>query len=399
MNKNRRKKTTKASTNNHGGKKLNMKKVRLFIILPLLIIFIFLIRNGSTEKLNDKLRILYNNELVEYSKEPIIEDNKIFLSKDDVMNVFDKTIYYNSAEKELITTFNKHIALLKVDEEYMVLNDSTIKIESSLKDEDGEIYLPMNELKTVYDIELAYSSENKTIMMDSTSKEKKTAAIVKNTTLKEKDSFLSKGIEKIKEGSEVVVIEETPKYLKVRTDKGNIGYIKTKKASEIKKIRDNYDEEKDDLNYLDKYSDVKKAYEDLKVDVKKYNVVAPKLYTLENTSLVDKTSYEEVASYRAWADANNLNVIPMLDLGGTVSKTIITYAQRNKVINDLYVSLVNGGYRGVVINFENIDDINSFYRFLIEITPKFKESGMKVIVKYNSNMDKDKVKEIVDYVV
>ena len=178
MNKNRRKKATKASTNNHSGKKLNMKKVRLFIVLPLLIILIFLIRNGSTEKLNDKLRILYNNELVEYSKEPIIENDKIFLSKDDVMNVFDKTIYYNSAEKELITTFNKHIALLKVDEEYMVLNDSTIKIESSLKDEDGEIYLPINELKTVYDIELSYSKENKTIMMDSTSKEKKTAAIV-----------------------------------------------------------------------------------------------------------------------------------------------------------------------------------------------------------------------------
>ena len=36
--------------------------------------------------------------------------------------------------------------------------------------------------------------------------------------------------------------------------------------------------------------------------------------------------------------------------------------------------------------FDKIDDINSFNRFLIEIKPKFKESGLKVAIKIN-NLD------------
>ena len=91
--------------------------------------------------------------------------------------------------------------------------------------------------------------------------------------------------------------------------------------------------------------------------------------------------------------------MPTLKNSTSVSECLMTYANRNKIINDLYVFLIKNKAKGVYINFNEIDDVNSFYRFLIELTPKFKESGMYVIVEDNKVLDKHKLETIVDYVV
>lgn len=58
----------------------------------------------------------------------------------------------------------------------------------------------------------------------------------------------------------------------------------------------------------------------------------------------------------------------------------MTYTDRNKVINELYKKLVEHQFSGVNINFKKIDDVNSFNRFIIELTPRLKELGIKVAV-------------------
>lgn len=53
----------------------------------------------------------------------------------------------------------------------------------------------------------------------------------------------------------------------------------------------------------------------------------------------------------------------------------------------------------ICIDFENIDDIEGFYRFIIELTPRFKEAGYKVLVKYKDGLDIERLRSIVDYVI
>ena len=65
----------------------------------------------------------------------------------------------------------------------------------------------------------------------------------------------------------------------------------------------------------------------------------------------------------------------------------------------MYQKTLDGDFKGVCIDFEKIDDIHSFYRFLIELTPKFRESGLLVAVKLKPQLDKAKVKGIVDFVL
>ena len=96
------------------------------------------------------------------------DENKIYFSKEDIKDIFDANIYYNEAEKELITTYNKHVALLKVDENYMMVNDSHIDLNAKLIEMNNKVYLPINDLAIVYDIEIEYSKDNNRIIIDST---------------------------------------------------------------------------------------------------------------------------------------------------------------------------------------------------------------------------------------
>ena len=108
-------------------RKLNKLKVRrcliIFIMIVILIISILCIKINKEKNKYKDLTILFNNEFIELINKPIIDTNKnIFFSKEDIQKIFDNTIYYNEAEKELITTYNTHVALLKVDEEYAEIN-------------------------------------------------------------------------------------------------------------------------------------------------------------------------------------------------------------------------------------------------------------------------------------
>ena len=106
-------------------RKLNKLAIRRCIIVFLIIIIFLILISTIINKNKNKykeLTILLNNELLETTKEVIIEDNNIFFSKEDIKTIFDDTIYYNEAEKELITTYNTHVALLKVDEQYALIN-------------------------------------------------------------------------------------------------------------------------------------------------------------------------------------------------------------------------------------------------------------------------------------
>ena len=83
----------------------------------------------------------------------------------------------------------------------------------------------------------------------------------------------------------------------------------------------------------------------------------------------------------------------------SVASAFATYSQRSEIIQNIYNKVMQNQYKGVCIDFEEIDDVNSFYRFLIELSPKFKESGLKVMVKASTPIDKEKVKNIVDFIM
>ena len=350
-----------------------------------------------------EISLLLDNELVKLKNEIIKEKDTIYLSKDDVESLFDSNIYYNAAEKELITTYNKHIAILKVDENFMVVNDSNAELTGTMIEKDDKVYLPFSQMGIVYDLEFEYSESTKKLIADSTNKEKSQALTLKNYNLKDKPNAFGATIEKISHGEYVNIIEDTSKkYFKVRTAKGNIGYIKKKRLSEPEKLRDNWNEEKTEYAVIKNASDLSKKYAEAKLDSEKKNVVTPTFFYLEKDGeILDKTgsTSPEYTAYTEWTKEHNVEIWATLENNVDVSKSLMTYTDRNKVINGLYKKLVEYQFSGVNINFKKIDDVNSFNRFIIELTPRLKELGIKVSITNNEFVDKDKLGKVVHLVI
>lgn len=392
-----KKKTKKMKIDKYFGRRL-----LAIVLLFLIIFFIYSIISKRKEKTPD-LTILYNNELLSLEDNVIIEnENKIYFSKEDVKKIFDNNIYYNEAEKELITTYNKHVALLKVDENYMMVNDSHIDLNAKLIEQNNKVYLPINDLAIVYDIEIEYSQKNNRIIIDSTLNEKIKAKTNKKANIKIKTNTFSKTIEKINKDDIIYILEKNEKYTKIRTQNGNIGFIKTKRIYDEEKIRDKWEEKLKEINILTDYSEVLATYENINIDKEKLNIVMPSFFFLDdNQKVLDKTNNTSGAfsGYINWANTNEISVIPVFSNNASVSKNLLTYSQRNNVINQLYQKVVTNGLKGININFTSIDDVNSFYRFIIELAPKFKESGLKVCVTMNKNINKEKIENVVDYII
>lgn len=387
-------------------RKLNKYAIRRTLAIIFLIIIVILIRwviSVRNQNKKPELSILLNNEFINTKNEVIVDEQEnIYFSKEDVQNIFDEMIYYNDAEKELITTYNKHIALLKMDEANMLVNDNNVALTGKLQEIKNTVYIPIKDLQTVYDIEVQYLNENNRIIIDSTLQEKKQASLTQDVNLKSKKGWFKKTTQKLNAGETVVVLETDKNYKKVRTSLGEIGYVKANKLSNEQIIRENAKEEIFDLKIYEEYSNISGIYENINVEKEKLNVVSPTFFYLgKNSKILDKTtsSTATYANYTNWLKENSLDILPTLENTESVSNTLLTYGQRSKAINELRDKISYYQYKGININFEDIDDINSFYRFIIEMTPKFKESGLIVCVTINENIDKEKILKIIDYII
>lgn len=380
------------------------RRIALLAIITILIL-IFLILNlfgDNKHKIPEKISLMLNNEIVELQKEMYKEEENIYISKEDIVKLFDETLYYNEAEKELITTFNTHIALLKVDETFMVLNDSNVELKGCLTEKDNTVYLPLTDLGIVYDVEIEYSDEYNRVILSSTQEEKKQSITLKKANVYEKPTSFSKKVETLDMSEYVVVLGQEKKYKKVRTENGNIGYIKESKISNEQTIREKMVTQALDVNIVDTASDISKQYDSSILSSDKQNVVIPIFFTLDKSQRVlDKTNSttNNFINYTNWANENNVQIWASLTNSANISEELLTYTQRNTVINNIYQYLMQYQFQGINIDFDKIDDVNSFNRFLIELKPKLKESGLKLCITYNEALDKAKIQNIADWII
>ena len=379
-------------------RKLNRKKVIGLLAIILIILFIIMICYLISKKNNKykDLSILLNNEFIKTINQVVIDENdNIYFSKDDIQKNFDGTIYYNEVEEELITTYNTHVALLKLDEKYASINDENIELKGTLKQIDGKVYMPLTDLQVVYDLEIRYSKKSNRIIIDDINRKKVEAKILKITNVKNKRGLLNRTLEKLIIGDKVVILEDSGRYKKVRTPLGNIGYVKSKILSEEKIIREDIKNENQELNAYKNYSNISGIYDNIQVDTSKLNVVIPTFFYIDkNSKVLDRTmnTTATYSVYKTWTDNNNLQILPSLENSSTVSTNLLSYSQRTSVINSLKELILKNNYIGINIKFNSIDDINSFNRFILELVPRFKTAGLKVV-------DKSKIENIVDYIV
>lgn len=156
------------------------------------------------------------------------------------------------------------------------------------------------------------------------------------------------------------------------------------------------------IKVLKEYSNLPNEYEPLNPQENQENIVILDDFLLTKEAQVASSQNSQTEAYqRFFNEANNqaIGILGKVTSEANISSSLATYEQRNQIIKELYHQVLAKHYQGICIDFEKIDDVNNFNRFLIELTPKFRESGLKVIVKANELMNPEKIKHNVDFII
>lgn len=404
-----------------------IKRVSIVVgILFIIAIILIIAQKFTKEKTNDEISLIINNKNVtERLKNDIkIENGIIYISIDDMENFFDKYIYIEEEINEIVTTYDDKIASIGFDANRMTVNGAVKKINACAIKDGETVYLPLSEMLEVYNIELNNIEATKTITLDSLDREQTKAKLKSDVSIKSQPKLLSRIVGKAQKDSEVIVINSEDisnenGWAKIRTNNGQIGYIKTNKLDNIVKIREDEIKEKQITGkvnmFWDYFSQYVKAPDRTGQKVEGINVVSPSFFYLDedNGSLKENVG-DAGKSYIEWAHSNEYKVWPMVsnsDLGiKTTSSILNSYSKRQELIQSIVEKCAQYDIDGINIDFENIyeADKDKFSRFIIELVPRMQEMGIIVSVdvtapdgdpNWSLCYDRHVIGDVADYLV
>ena len=406
-------------------KKLNTKKankiILIIIAIIVAIIIIFKLNDFIIVGKNKTTNLVINNKNVTLNlkNDILIDNNEVYLSKKDLENFFDKYIYEDKDNNQIITTYDTKVAVISLDDNKININGSNKKTYLKPITKDETTYIPISELKDVYGIEINYIEKSKVVTIDSTSKEQVKAIATKNLPVKSSTKFIAKTIDRIKKGSYVIVISEENGYTKVRTENGKIGYVKTKKIANKVTVRENIEKSKQisgKVNLVwDYYSEYVTAPNRSGEKMEGVNVVSPAFLYLNSNGELETNIGTSGQAYIEWAHNNGYKVWPMVQNAGTgmtevTSKLVNSYKNRQTFIDELVTTCVKYKLDGLNIDFENMkeEDKDMFSRLIIELTPRLNDMGLEVSVdvtapdgdpNWSLCFDRNVIGDVANYIV
>lgn len=300
-------------------KKNKSKKTLLFpIIIIFVLILIFVLINKKTTQYNDKIQIILDNENItaKLKQEPIIENEQIYMSYDDIKAVLDPTLYGEEENNLIITVSDKKLGVIDLENQTLEINSSMVETKNISITKNNDIYLAISELQNVYNYDLNYIENTNIVTIDLLNKKSIKAYANKNLKLKQEAKFFSKKVDNINKGNWLYFIEEQNGYAKVRTQNGIIGFVKSKNLT----------------NFI-----------------------------IEREDFVEKTQ-----------NFDQENAIK-IDI---TKKDISTYEKRKEIINSILKDAVKNNKKYIQIVYE-ADNTMEFERFKIEAYPVFAECGIK----------------------
>ena len=405
-------------------KKKTITRILMAILIIIVIAVIAFIANDYIilDK-NKTTNLIINNKNVtsNLKNEIMIKDDIIYLSKQDIANFFDKYIYEEKKTNQIITTYDKKIAEIGFEKNTININGSNKKIYAHAEKENETIYLPISEMKEVYDIEIEYLPDTKVVTMDSKDREQKKAIVNSNVAVKSSTNFIAKTVDRVKKGENVIVVSSENGNAKIRTQNGKLGYIKANKLTNEITVREDMHEEKQvegKINLVwDYYSTYASAPDRSGQTIEGINVVSPAFFYLDTNGKLKENIGEKGKAYIEWAHNNGYKVWPMLanaeaakESLSITSNIMNNYEKRKELIEDIVNACVKYKIDGINVDFENMkqEDKDMYSRFIIELTPRLKEMGLVTSVDVTAPdggetwslcFDRHVIGDVADYIV
>lgn len=363
------------------------------------------------------IRLIYNTEeLTAFLNQDIFldEQGEIYVSLEDVKAIWDADIYFDAENNQIVTTTDKKLATMKVGENQLVVNSSKVETYATIQEKDGVWYLPIQEFRDVYNLDIRYVTETNTITVDNLEERYLVANSKKTMGIKSLKDSISRNVDHVQKGDILILdIEQdlNEKWIRVRTQKGKVGYVKKNQISNVSTVRDNMLGEKqiagDVYLFIDEFASAAQAPNRAGEPLdQKVNAVAPTMLRIQRNNQTNLRSNIGTAGtrYVTWAHNKGYKIWPMLtnpDMAETTASVLKNYASREKLINNIVSAIVKYNFDGITIRFEKVEDTENLIHFIEELAPRMREMG-KVLVFDTTrieNMPLERIEKKVDYVI
>lgn len=408
--------------------RLILRIVIVAIILGLMVFAIKIAPNYARDEFADKTNLVINNNNITRNVKSniLIEDNTIYLSTADMQNFFDEYLLVDEENQMIITTSNTKTVMLPFDETTINVNGVQKTIKHSLLNRDGEIYLPLTDLTDIYNIEVNYSAESNIITIDSLNRKFVQALSSKDMSVKYLPTVFSKTVDKVERGDTLVLVQDRENggnvvednWIKVRTKKGEIGYVKLENITDENTVREDLNINTAINGKVSLVWDYYSQYVSAPVrngEIEGINVVSPSFYEITSSGDIDANIGRNGQNYVEWAHANGYKVWPMVsnsELGDldAISELLSTFENRSYLIDNILDELIDAGVDGVNIDFENMyqADKDNYSRFIIELAPRLREAGLTLSVDVTAPdgsetwslcFDRNIIGKVADYII
>lgn len=225
-------------------KRINRLEIVLFYLIILCLIYTIVPCKKTVEK--STFSIIYEKEdkTRELKQKEKIIEKEVYLSLEDVQNLFGKEMYLDETEKWIITYSETKVVAMNVEEPKMRMNAVEMPMEHPIICEEEQYYLPISVLENVYHMTSQYIEETNTEIIHLKNKELVSADVKRKVQVKSEKKTFSDTIETIGKGESITWVSNEEKgWAKILTKKGNLGYVKQKALTNFYTIRENIGEE------------------------------------------------------------------------------------------------------------------------------------------------------------
>ena len=212
-------------------KKINDLKFLRNIIIGIASLFIVamiinIAPGYKRDKYTDIVKLIVDEvDITEKLKHDIyVNDNgTIYISEEDVKELFDATIYHDKKYNQIITTSDTKVANIVIDEKQMIVNNSEVSMLDSIIRISDNIYLPISDMSIVYNINISYVENTNKVIIDKLDQGMIKAKVSEESNIKYKPRALSKNVGTVKQGETVSCFYTTSKgWRQIRTEDGTL---------------------------------------------------------------------------------------------------------------------------------------------------------------------------------
>lgn len=338
-----------------------------------------------------KIGLVVGGNIINTIKPPIVANNSVLVSFNDIKDYIDENIFYDSTSQKVIITTETKVIRLKTDKNIGVSNNKVLALNGKVKIIKGAVYIPIDEFKDIYNIDVKYIKSNNVVVIDELG-EKTTIGTSKKDGLviRKLPSIKEPIVEKTKNGEKVRVFGEVAKkWYKVRTPDGTIGFIQKKYLNSTIQttepaLKTAYHKWKPALGKInlvwEQIEKVTPAMDNVdKADG--LDVVVPTWFEITDANGTIKNKAD--SAYVRWAKANGYKVWGLVSNGfktDITSKFLENSDTREKIENELVNLAGRYDLDGINLDFEYVSmkDKDLLTQFVRELAPLLREKGLTI---------------------